>query len=62
MTVKELKGKLDQFPDNLIVMVASSYYDSCLNPIYYAPATNISIGVNEEDGLLFIDDYEEEDE
>lgn len=62
MTVKELKERLEQFPDNLTVMVMNSDYGPCLNPVFFAPATNVSRGVNENDNLLFIDDYEEEDE
>lgn len=60
MTVKELKERLNQFPDNLIIVVPNSDYDPCLNPIYYTPARKLSIGVNEDDGLLLIDDYMED--
>lgn len=48
MTVKELKEKLNQFPDYLIVMVPS-YTDG------YAPADCVARGINEADGCLFID-------
>lgn len=61
MTVKELKEILSKFPDHLTVMVMNSDYDPCLNPIFYTPVKNVSMGVNEGDGLLFIDDYEEEE-
>ena len=50
MTVKELKEKLDLFPDYLIVMIPS-FSVSC------EEATYVSRGVNEADGCLFIDSY-----
>lgn len=58
VTVKELKEKLNQFPDSLEVVV-----DSYLLPdhIWYVPVKNVSVGVNEFDGLVFIDDYEEDE-
>lgn len=58
MTVKELKEKLDQFPDNSPVVISSYFLPA---HIWYVPVKNVSIGVNELDGLVFIDDYEEED-
>ena len=54
MTVKELKEKLNQFDDNLVVMIPNSDWDS------YAPATSVARGVNEMDGCVFIDDYVED--
>ena len=62
MTVKELKEKLNQFPDDLIVMIPgwSFYPDGTL--FLSVPATNVARGVNEEDGCLFIDAYEEDEE
>lgn len=57
MTVKELKDKLNQFPDYLIVMIPNEE-----NPIGYAPTENVARGCNEADGCLFIDDYTEDDE
>lgn len=53
MTVGELKEKLEQFDDNLIVMVPDG--------IRYISAKNMAKGVNEFDGCIFIDDYMEED-
>lgn len=55
MTVKELKEELNQFSDNLIVMIPSD------NMVGYTTATNVSQGVNESDTCIFIDDYEEDD-
>ena len=57
MTVKELKEKLEQFPDNHIVMIPDDY-----SPIGYSPATHISSGVNEADGCVFLTDYEEDED
>lgn len=54
MTVKELKEKLNEFDDNLIVM-------ACTDMGGYFEVNNVSRGVNEFDGCLFIDDYEEDD-
>lgn len=50
MTVKELKQALDKFDDNLIVFL----YDET------AMLKNVSQGINEFDGALFLDDYEED--
>ena len=57
MTVKELKEKLNQFSDNLIVMISDEY-----SPIGYAPATHIVRGLNEADGCVFINDYTEDEQ
>lgn len=57
MTVKELKEKLEEFPDNLIVMIPNMYWsDWALNdvPEYVSP-TSVVEGGNEADGLLYID-------
>ena len=54
MTVKELKERLESLPDNCIVVISSG--DD------YLPATHVSIGCNELDGCVFIDDYEEDEE
>ena len=53
MTVKELKERLNQFDDNLIILIPNS--------MGYISAKNIAKGVNEFDGCVFIDDYTEED-
>ena len=59
MTVKELKEKLNQFDDNLIVMIPNRNWEEPCQT-YEVPALNISQGVNEFDGCLFIDSYEED--
>lgn len=60
MTVKELKEKLNEFNDNLVVMIPNRYWESSCQT-YDIPATHISQGVNEFDGGVFIDAYEEDD-
>ena len=66
MTVKELKEALEQFPDNCIVMIPNP--EQFLGngtegfSAMYIPSKNVSQGVNELDGYVFIDDYEEDDE
>lgn len=62
MTVKELKEMLNQFPDDLIVMIPNADLHYMAAPIWNVPATNVSRGVNECDGCLFIDAYEEDEE
>lgn len=60
MTVKELKEKLNLFPDNCIVCIPSIDWDS-VGSVNYTVAQNVSQGVNELDGIVFIDDYVEDD-
>jgi hypothetical protein len=60
MTVKELKEKLNEFDDHLMVMIP------CENPdntkyFPFTSAKNVTQGVNELDGAIVIDDYEEDD-
>ena len=61
MTVKELKETLEQFDDNLIVMIPNMDWTPFNNKFQSVPATSITRGVNEMDGCIFIDDYVEED-
>lgn len=62
MTVKELKEKLNQFSDNLIVMIPTDNIDKCSKLYFpYVAARNVSQGVNEADCCVFIDDYEDDD-
>ena len=62
MTVKELREKLNQFDDNLIVMIPNAGWHpfSIMQPDI--PATSVSRGVNEADGCVFIDNYEEDED
>ena len=62
MTVRELKERLNEFDDNLIVLIPNRYWESPCQR-YEVVARNVLRGVNEFDGYLFIDDYvEDEDE
>ncbi len=55
MTVKELKEKLEQFDDRLIVLAIDDMGG-------YFHILNVSQGFNEADGCLFLDGYEEDEE
>ena len=59
MTVKELKEKLNEFPDSCIVCIPTINWNAVGN-INYIVAQNVSIGVNEFDNVVFIDDYVED--
>ena len=61
MTVKELKEKLEQFDEGLIVMIPNINYYRSFDGWPDIPATHISQGINEGDGCIFISDYVEED-
>lgn len=61
MTVKELKEKLEQFPENCTVLIPNENLYKDQNPLFYVVAENVTRGVNELDGCIFIDGYEEED-
>lgn len=52
MTVKELKEKLDQFDDRLIVIAIDDMGG-------YFQILNVSQGCNEADGCLFLDGFVE---
>ena len=60
MTVKELKEKLDQFPENCVVLIPDTRWIPSKNWLPYTRATSITIGINELDGCVIIDDYEED--
>ena len=61
MTVKELKEKLEQFPESCIVLIPNENLYKDIKPSFYVVAENVSRGVNEMDGCVFIDnDIEEE--
>ncbi len=60
MTVKELKEKLEQFDDDLTVFIPCELPDMC-ECFPFTRAKNISQGVNEYDGAVFIDAYEEDE-
>ena len=60
MTVKELKEELRKFDDNLLVMIPRTDPDP-KDWLGFVSVKNISQGVNELDGCLFLDDYTEEE-
>lgn len=62
MTVKELREKLNKFDDNLIVMIPNRDYHLEFDAFPDIVATNVSQGVNEADGAIFIECWEEDDE
>ena len=63
MTVKELKERLERFPDQCIVCIPNIRWDPSMRGMPdYTVALNITQGINEFDGLVFIDDYVEDDE
>ena len=55
MTVKELKEKLEQFDDQLLVLALDDMGG-------YFPILNVSQGCNEADGCLFLDALEEDED
>lgn len=60
MTIKELKERLNDFPDDLIVMVPNIAWDPFNKQPQDVPAKNVVRGVNETDICVFIDAYEED--
>lgn len=64
MTVRELKEKLEQFPENCVVLInADEETRGRHNGFPYIVATHVGTGINELDGCVIIDDYvEDEDE
>ena len=60
MTVRELKEKLEQFPEDCIVLIPNcGWHPYSIEPTMI-PATSVAIGTNEFDGCVIIDDYEED--
>lgn len=59
MRVKELKELLSKFDDNLIVFIPNSFD---VDKPDYIELLHASRGINEMDGMLILDDYEEDDE
>ena len=62
MTVRELKEKLNQFHDSCIVLIPNQDLYRVKGAKDYVVALNVTSGVNEFDGLVFIDDYVEDDD
>lgn len=62
MTVRELKERLNCFHDNCIVCIPNRDFDpGKKGSLWYAVAQNVAQGVNEFDGVVFIDDYVEDE-
>ena len=61
MTVRELKERLEQFDDNLIVMIPNTEWSPYNEAFPGIAATSVARGINEMDGCVFIDDYVEGD-
>lgn len=61
MTVKELKEKLNQFDDRLLVMIPNIDWHPYVHTNPFVSAMNVAQGCNEADGCIFIDSYVEED-
>ncbi len=53
MTVKELINELNKYPDNFLVLMFDTESD-----IGYTAVSDITRGVNEFDGCVFIDKLE----
>ena len=62
MTVRELKEKLEQFPENCVVLVPNGNLYKDFIPKWYVVATNVVRGVNEMEGFVIIDDYVEDED
>lgn len=56
MTVKELKEVLNKFDDNLTVLITSECHP------WYTPCTNVIQGINELDGCVILENYDEDEE
>ena len=61
MTVKELKEKLEQFPDDLKIFVPNITYVILEDAPDIVLAQSVYRGVNEYDGCLIIDSCMDED-
>lgn len=62
MTVIELRKRLEQFDDNLVVMIPNIKWEPNLIAPTIVPAESIAKGVNEFDNCLLISDYEEDND
>ena len=61
MTVRELIEKLEQFGQDLEVMIPNPSWHLDGHTPSHVPVTNVARGCNEADGCVFLDDYEEDD-
>lgn len=65
MTVRELKEKLERFPENCVILIQTTDYvvkEDGIGYFPYVPVTSVTAGCNELDGYIFIDDYSEDED
>lgn len=62
MTVRELIEKLEQFRQDLEVMIPNPSWNPDGHTPSHVPVTNVARGCNEADGCVFLDDYEEDED
>lgn len=62
MTVKELKEKLEQFPESDIVLIPNPNWNPYGRIPSDVPVTLVIKGGNEYDGCVFLDCYEEDED
>ena len=58
MTVRELKKRLEQFDDNIIVLIPNTGW----HPYSIDPPETPATSVSRVDGCVVIDNYEEDDD
>lgn len=61
MRVKELKEKLNEFGDNLIIMIPNMDWTPHSNQPHCVSPTDVYQGVNEADGCVFIESLDEDE-
>ena len=62
MTVRELIEKLEQFPKNCVVLIPNVSWNPDGRTTSHVYVRSVTIGCNELDGCVFLDDYEEGEE
>ena len=61
MTVRELKEKLEQFPENCVVLIPNVSWNPNGRTPSHVPVVSVAMGGNEYDGCIFLDEYEEDE-
>ena len=61
MTVREFIEKLEQFPENCVVLIPNYGWHPYSPDPTMIRATGVALGINEFDGYVIIGDYEEAD-
>ena len=62
MTVRELIEKLEQFPENMVILIPNCGWHPFSPDPTMIRATGVALGVNEFDGYVIIDDDEEDED